>query len=116
MLACKFCQGVREKFWEYSEAWEKAHSNDRELWSKESDQTRGMLKDAAAMKETDPASLQLYLEAAEAGSVMSMGRVAWQYWTGTGTVPDLGKAQEYYRRAIGGGSWTATIHYARLLA
>lgn len=25
------------------------------------------------------------------------------------------QAQEYYRRAIQGGSWTATIHYARLL-
>jgi TPR repeat protein len=85
------------------------------MWSKESEQTRRMLNQAAAMSETDPATLQLYLEAAEAGSVIAMGRVGWQYRTGTGTAPDLAKAQEYYRRAIQGGSWTATIHYARLL-
>jgi len=113
---CRFCDAFWEKFWEHSDAWERSHSNDRELWSKESEQTREMLKEAAAMSETDPAALQLYLKAAEAGSVISMGRVGSQYWTGTGTAPDLDKAQEYYRRAILGGSWTATIHYARLLA
>jgi len=113
---CKFCDRFWEWFWGHTDAWERAHSNDRELWSKESDKTRETLKEAAAMSETDPAALQLYLKAAEAGSVISMGRVGWQYWTGTGTAPDLAKAQEYYRRAIQGGSWTATIHYARLLA
>jgi hypothetical protein len=85
------------------------------MWSKESGQTRELLNAATAMSEADPATLQLYLKAAEAGSVIAMGRVGWQYWTGTGTAPDLAKAQEYYRRAIQGGSWTATIHYAQLL-
>jgi TPR repeat protein len=85
------------------------------MWSKETDSCRGKLDAAAAMSESNPAALQLYLEAAEEGSVVAMGRVAWQFWTGTGTAPDFGKAQEYYRRAIQGGSWTATIHYARLL-
>lgn len=113
---CKFCDQFWEKFWGRSDDWERAHSNDRELWSKETDQTREIIKEATAMSETDPAALQLYLKAAEAGSVMSMTRVGWQYWTGTGTAPDLDEAQEYYRRAIRGGSWTATIHYARLLA
>src|SRR5215217_2788369 len=112
---CKFCDRFWERFWGHTDAWERARSNDRELWSKESDKAGEILKEAAAMSETDPAALQLYLKAAEAGSVIAMGRVAWQYWTGTATAPDLAKAQEYYRRAIQGGSWTATIHYARLL-
>jgi hypothetical protein len=112
---CKFCERFWQRLWRHSDAWERAQSNDRELWSKESEQTLESLNAAAAMNETDPAALQLYLEAAEAGSVVAMGRVGWQYWTGTGTAPDLVKAEEYYRRAIEGGSWTATIHYARLL-
>ena len=112
---CKFCERFWQRFWRHSDAWERAHSNDREMWSKESNESRETLDAAAAMGATDPAALQLYLEAAEAGSVIAMGRVAWQYWTGTGTVADPAKAQEYYRRAIQGGSWTATIHYARLL-
>ena len=112
---CKLCARFWQRFWRHSDAWERAHSNDREMWSKESDQTRATLNAAAAMSETDPAALQLYLGAAQAGSVIAMGRVGWQYWTGTGTTPDLAKAQEYYRRAIQGGSWSATIHYARLL-
>lgn len=112
---CDFCRRVRKKLWRASDAWERTHSNDAEIWSKESDQNREALNVAAAMNETDPATLQAYLEAAEAGSVVAMGRVAWQYWTGTGTAPDLVQAEQYYRRAIEGGSWTATIHYARLL-
>jgi TPR repeat protein len=112
---CKFCKQFWQRLWRHSDAWERAHSNDSEMWSKESDRARETLNAAAAMSETDPATLQLYLEAAEAGSVIGMGRVAWQYWTGTGTAPNLAKAQEYYRRAIEGGSWTAIVHYARLL-
>ena len=92
---CKFCDRFWERFWGHSDDWERAHSNDRESWSKESDRTRETLNAAAAMSEADPAALQLCLEAAEAGSVIAMGRVGWQYWTGTGTAPDLAKAQEY---------------------
>lgn len=112
---CKFCERFWQKFWRHSDRWERSRSNDTEMWSKETDRNRETLDAAAGMSETDPAALQLYLEAAEAGSVVAMGRVGWQFWTGTGTAPDLAKAQEYYRRAIQGGSWTATIHYARLL-
>ena len=112
---CKFCERFWREFWRHSDAWERAHSNDHEMWSKESDQAQEILNAAAAMSEMDPATLQLYLKAADAGSVVASERVGWQYWTGTGTPPDPAKAQEYYRRAIEGGSWTATIHYARLL-
>lgn len=114
---CKLCDRFWERLWAHSEAWERAHSNDNDLWSKESDQTRKLIKQASAITDSDDeAAFRLYVEAAEAGSVMSMARVGWHHWTGTGTPPDPGKAQEYYRRAIRGGSWTATIHYARLLA
>jgi TPR repeat protein len=113
---CKFCERFWQRFWRHSDAWERARSNDQELWSKESERTQELIKRASAMSVADPAAFELYREAADAGSVMSIGRIGWQYWTGTGTSADLGKAQEYYRRAIQGGSWTATIHYARLLA
>ncbi|MFA6117035.1 MAG: hypothetical protein WC729_23760 [Sphingomonas sp.] len=45
-----------------------------------------------------------------------MELLAWHHHTGTGVPPDFEQAQEYYRRAISGGSWMATIGYARLLA
>ena len=75
---CKFCERFWQRFWRHSDAWERTRSNDREMWSKESDRARETLNAAAAMSETDPATLQLYLEAAEAGSVIAMGRVGWQ--------------------------------------
>jgi len=45
-----------------------------------------------------------------------MEQVGWHYWTGTGVVADNASALEYYHRAVVGGSWVATIGYARLLA
>lgn len=112
---CKLCEQFWQRVQQDSDAWERAHSDDSEMRLKESENNRATLDAAAAMSKTDPAALQLYLEAAEAGSVFAMQRVGWQYWTGTGTVRDLAKAAEYYRRAIERGSWMATIHYARLL-
>lgn len=76
-----------------------------------------MIQRAAEIEETDPSSaFQLYLEAAEAGSVWSLRKVGWHYWTGTGVAANPHRALDYYHRAICGGSWIATIHYARLLA
>ena len=45
-----------------------------------------------------------------------MQQVGWHYRTGAGVAADFERAQDYYRRAICAGSWTATISYARLLA
>jgi TPR repeat protein len=112
---CKLCERFWKRVWQDSDAWEIAHSNDAEMRLKESENNRATLDAAAAMSGTDPAALQLYLQAAEAGSVFGMERVGWQYWTGTGTSRDLAKAAEYYLRAIEGGSWMATIYHARLL-
>lgn len=83
----------------------------------ESDQTWDMIQRAAKIEDSDgPAAFHLYLEAAEAGSTWSLYRVGWCYWTGTGVAADPWTALDYYHRAICGGSWMATIHYARLLA
>jgi len=100
-----------------SHAWERAHSNDSELWSEEGLRNRELIEQAYARFKTDPAaSFRLYLEAAEAGSAWAMEEVALQYATGTAVAADLEKAQEYYARAIGAGSWRATLQYARFLA
>lgn len=116
-MTCKFCDRFWERFSEFSEAWERGHSNESELWSEESDQSRELIEQASAMgRGNASAAFQLYLKAAEAGSVWSMQMVGWHYWTGTGVAADLGKAQEYYHRAICAGSWMATLYYARLLA
>lgn len=45
-----------------------------------------------------------------------MEKVGWHYWTGTGVAPDPDMALKYYHRAIGAGSWMATLYYARVLA
>jgi TPR repeat protein len=117
MLSCKFVDRFWERFWEHSDAWEREASNDIELWAQESDRNRELIDRAIAVEKTDPAAaFRLYLEAAEEGSVWSMQRVGWHYWTGVGVAADLGRAQEYYHRASCAGSWIATLHYARLLA
>lgn len=114
---CRFCDRFWEWFRKQSSAWERAHSNEHELWSKESDHNRELITQADAITKTDPAaSFRLCLEAAEAGSVWATEIVAWHYRMGNGVSADLNKALEYYYRAICGGSWMATIDYARLLA
>ena len=113
-MICKRC----EKFWAAVYArideWEIDASNESALFSEESDEARDLIKRA---QDSDPSSaLQLYIGAAEAGSTWSLEMIGWHYWTGTGVAADPYKALEYYYRAIGRGSWMATIYYARLLA
>lgn len=116
-MTCRLCDRFWNRFWEKSDAWERAHSNESELWSEEADQSRELIDRAFAIQKTDPAAaFRIFLEAAESGSVWAADRVGLHYHTGTGVAADFEKAQEYYRRAICAGSWIATIGYARLLA
>jgi TPR repeat protein len=116
-LACKLCARWWARLWAKSEAWERARSNDSDLWAEEPARNRELIEQAYETHKTDPAAaFRLYLEAAEAGSAWAMEAVAWHYETGSAVPADFDKAQDYYRRAIGAGSWMATIHYARLLA
>lgn len=102
--------------WEHSDAWEMNAANDFHSLPEQSDEQSDIIEHAAQIFDSDPASaFKLFVEAAEAGSVYSMERVGWHYWTGTGVVADASLALEYYRRAVAGGSWMATIAYARLL-
>jgi len=116
-LICRICDEFWQAYSAYSDAWERAASNEDQLLAAETDETRSLIQRAADIEDTDGASaFRLYLRAAEAGSVWSMGRVGWHYWTGTEVAADPQMALEYYHRAICGGSWIATINYARLLA
>ncbi|MEI9851383.1 MAG: hypothetical protein WDN24_11750 [Sphingomonas sp.] len=128
-MTCKLClflcnwlcgddaERVRVSLWDSATAWERAQSNEWELWSEESDGNRELIKQARAMQEADPeAAFRTFLEAAEGGSAWAMEMVGWHYDTGTAVAADFGQAQEYYYRAICAGSWMATIAYARLLA
>lgn len=116
-MPCKLCARWRARLARKSDAWERAHSNESELWSQEPLRNRELIDRAYAAYEADPAeSFRLYLEAAEAGSSWAMEEVALQYETGIVAPADFAKAEEYYRRAIGAGSWMATLHYARFLA
>jgi TPR repeat protein len=114
---CRDAELARASFWDESTDWERAHSNEWELWCEESDRNRELIDQALAIGAADrEAAFRLYLEAAEAGSVWAMELVAWYYHTGTAVAADFGQAQDYYYRAICAGSWMATIGYARLLA
>jgi TPR repeat protein len=114
---CRFCDKFWDAFSAYAEAWERAAAKEDQLLSAESDEIWAKIQRAAEIEDTDHASaFRLYLEAAEAGSVWSLRKVGWHYWTGTGPAADPHRALDYYHRAICGGSWMATIHYARILA
>lgn len=127
-MACKLCQLLcawlcrdagegGDRFWQKVHRWEQDHSNDHELWLADSDVDRERNETACAIADTQPEhAFRLFLESAAAGSVWAMETVGCYYWIGTGATPDFGKARDYYHRAIRGGSWMATIGYARLLA
>jgi TPR repeat protein len=114
-LRCKLCDPFWDWFWETSDAWDVAHSNEHQLWSRESERSRELIGRALAEGDAS-ASFQLFLGAADAGSARAMDRVAWHYETGTGVPVDTNRALEYYRLAICAGSWRATLDYSRLLA
>jgi TPR repeat protein len=111
---------IRERenasFWGRTDAWERSASNYFALLAREPEERRVLIENGDKLFDSSPATaFQFYVEAAEAGSVCSMEQVGWHYWTGTGVAADRSLALEYYHRAILGGSWSATIAYARLL-
>lgn len=97
------------KLWEdrYGTQWEPAEGGDtlRERWD-EADKL---------FDENPAASLAIHIELAEGGSAHSMLIAGDRYWVGQGTQRDIARAEGYYRRALGAGSWKATIRYAVLL-
>jgi TPR repeat protein len=102
-----------------SRAWESAHSNEYELWSKVGDQQRELLNTAKAVRPTDPdAAFLIYRDVADDGVVWAMEVVGYHYQYGWGTSgsPDFELAQTYYQRAIDAGSSMAMLRYAWLLA
>lgn len=110
------CTAVRDSIADRCDEWERAASNDYELWSEQSDYSRDLSRQALAIQDTDPdAAFRLYLEAAEAGSAWAMEVVGSCYHSGNMVQADFGLAQDFYYRALSAGSWMATIRYARLL-
>ncbi|NML04721.1 sel1 repeat family protein [Sphingomonas sp. G-3-2-10] len=86
------------------------------MWSADSDINRERIARARALEETQPeAAFRLLCEAADAGSAWAMEQVGDRLETGRGTAVDVDRALDYYNRAIGAGSWTATLEVARLL-
>lgn len=127
-MSCKLCawlcnwfcadSGLDEaSFWANSDKWERAQSNDWELWAGETDHQRELNRQASELGKTDPeAAFRRRVEAADAGSTWAMQKVGWGYATGTDVAANFELAQSYYRRAITAGSSMATILYAQLLA
>lgn len=127
-MTCKLCEwlgkllGVDARaecasFWGKVEDWDRAQSNEWDLWCGNSEAARELVDQAYAVHGTDrEAALRLYLEAAEAGSVFAMEMAGWYNEVGIGTAADFGRAQELYHRAVCAGSWTATIRSATLHA
>jgi hypothetical protein len=122
---CRFCSCMRywvtnsrghrrDKIDEISYAWESEYSNDWEPWHEEPDWDR--LTTAGVIAKNDrKAAFHIYLELAEIGSVHSMNQVAWEYAFGKGNIVETDDklADDWYYRAIEGGSWMATRFYAQ---
>ena len=101
--------------WAEIDAWDNAAGNDDELWSVESDENWDLIQRAAQMDYGEAGAFDLHLRGAKAGSVWCQRVVGWHYWTGNGVAADQDSALQYYRSASSGGSWIATLEYARLL-
>ncbi|MDX2210108.1 MAG: hypothetical protein SFV20_07090 [Sphingopyxis sp.] len=115
-MNCKMCEQFWDWIYDLSHAWERAHSNEAKLWSEESERASDLAAKARAIQDSDPgAALQLYHEAADAGSVWSMEVLGWHYSNGIATEQDPVIADDFYRRAIASGSLMAIIGYAQFL-
>ncbi|WP_155644963.1 hypothetical protein [Erythrobacter donghaensis] len=111
----ELCDQIKKDAWAEVDAWERSAADESQLWSEESDENWELIQRAAQMDYSEPAAFELHLEAANAGSVWCQQVVGWHYWTGNGVAADKYLALQYYHAAICGGSWIATLHYARLL-
>ena len=102
--------------WDKTYKWESDNSNHQQLWDADSQANRDLLYRADDILQTDPsAAVELYRQAADAGSAWAMMDVAGFYKRGTGSEANSELALEYYYRAVCAGSWLATLGYARLL-
>ena len=111
------CETILQSHWNQSDDWEREHSNDAELWWRDSDRNRALIHEAWERQDTDPdGAFGLFVEAAEAGSPRAMETVGSFYETGIVKTADFDRAANQYYRAVCAGSWMATIAYARLLA
>jgi len=116
-LCGRLCADPARSFWQRSEDWERAHSNDYTLWLEAPVEDRERAEAALPAFDTDPeASFLVLRELADAGMAWAMETVGSHYAHGGAVAADFELARDYYCRAIEGGSWMATIGYARLLA
>lgn len=117
MFRCRLCDRWWTRQWEKSYDWERVWSNESELWEAEPAANRDLIERAGAIRDSEPeAAFKLYVEGAEAGCAHALETVGWHYSGGHVVEADWDRAVDHYRRAIGAGSWMATIEYARLLA
>lgn len=111
----------KEEFWneflKRADLWEFAAADKSKIIPDDSDETWELIDRADELKVTDPeAAFALYVKAADAGSVWSMGIIGWLYWTGTIVGRDLHAAVEAYDRAIESGSLLGIVYKARILS
>lgn len=111
---CKDSPVRSDVVWEKSEDWERAESNEYDLWEEEPDRER--VEKANTLLDSDPQAAFLELvQLASAGSVWSMLTLAYCYEWGRGTECDLILTEHWYVEAMNAGSWMATLHLARVL-
>ncbi|MEO7553742.1 MAG: hypothetical protein ABIT10_08080 [Alteraurantiacibacter sp.] len=127
MSTCRFCNWIRRRlcvacgdYWtslyDAWTRWDRNASNEWELWEANSVVHIERLDAAHELESSDPAAaLAIYTDVAEAGSVWAMEQAGRFHAAGFGTAADFELAQQWYLRAIGAGSWYATIRHARLL-
>jgi TPR repeat protein len=126
-MTCRLCAWINTRFsarsahakaavWDQSARWERGASTEWELWEADSEVNHERIDQALALEMTQPeASFRLLSEAADAGSAWAMEEVGRRLETGHGTVADAERALDYYNRAVGAGSWMATLELAHLL-
>ncbi len=105
------------EFWKRADLWEFAAADESRIIPDDSDETWELMDRANELKVTDPeAAFAFYMKAADAGSVWSMEKIGWLYWTGTLVGMDLHAAVEAYDRAMESGSLLGIVYKARILS
>jgi len=103
------------RIWAGAGEWDREHANSDELW-RECD--RDALRQAHELYEAGDraGAFQNWLDLAEQGSVWSMIEVGRCYEYGRGVPADPTMAENWYRRALAGGSQIAMLKCAKFAA
>ena len=106
---------VKNAMREDSDQWEDEYTAEWDHRDAECPGQPARMKEAEGARHDPGKAFEIYLAAAEDGSVWSMWMIGWHYDVGLHVTRSFDMAERYYCEAVGHGSMRAALSYAQLL-